>query len=184
MKYLSFQLLSACLLVACQAAPPPGSAGQTSTHEVSATLPSTESPLVPSPAPSTAAPGEVQPVPQFTLSSSRPCVGDSVIVTLVSSPFNRSLIPISLQKAPAASSATNEVGGNKYPATPYEDTVLLGNLSVGPTGEGALTFTLQSQYTTRKGEQLEIEAGQRYLLYWEPRPGAFSYIGDFTPCQP
>jgi hypothetical protein len=43
---------------------------------------------------------------------------------------------------------------------------------------------LQSQYTTRKGEQLEIEAGQRYLLYWEPRPGAFSYIGDFTPCQP
>lgn len=188
MKPLVLKFTLGCVLVvACQAAPPTGSVVQTSTPtpEVSAPLPlpvPTISPQLPSPAPSTAAPGEVQPVPQFTLSSRQPCVGDSLTVTLLSSPFNRSLIPISLQKSPAASAVTTEAGGNKQPPTPYEDTVLLGNLSVSPTGEGAFTFSLQSQYTTRKGEELVIELGQRYSLYWEPRPEAFSYIGDFTAC--
>jgi hypothetical protein len=139
---------------------------------------------LPSPVPSTAAPGEVSSFPQLMLSTSQLCVGEPLTIGLVSPYFNHSLIPISLQKAPAASAATNEVGGNKQPSTPYEDTVLLGDLSVSPTGEGAFTFTLQSQYTTRKGEPLVIESGQRYLLYWEPRPGAFSYIGYFTACQP
>ena len=130
-KRLSAQLVVACLLVACQAASPTGSAVQTPTPEVSAPFPTPQPNVtsqLPSPAPSTAAPGEVSSFPQLMLSTSQLCVGEPLTIGLVASPFNRSLIPISLQKSPPASAATNEVGGNKQPPTPYEDTVLLGDI--------------------------------------------------------
>jgi len=124
--------------------------------------------------------GTVQPV--FSLEPAAPCPGEQVNLKLVSSGFGRSQLPIALFPAPQSQPVDfNTPGGNKYPPPLDSTTVLLGHLSVSPLGTGELRFTLQNSYTTRGGQPVQINNGQRYLLYWQEQPGAFTYITDIAP---
>lgn len=118
----------------------------------------------------------------FSLEPTSPCLGKPVSLTLISSGFERSQLPIALFPVPQSQPIDFETpGGNKYPPPQDSSTVLLGELSVSPLGTGELQFTLQANYVTRGGQHVEIRAGQSYLLYWQERPGAFTYITDIVP---
>lgn len=120
--------------------------------------------------------------PKFQLQPARPCPGEEINLKLVSSGFARGQLPIVLFPAPQSQPVDFETpGGNKYPPPQDSSTALLGELPVSPLGTGELRFSLQNSYTTRGGQAFEIHGGQRYLLYWQARPDAFTYIADIMP---
>lgn len=130
----------------------------------------------------TAAPINSTMQPVFNLDPAAPCPGEEISLKLVSSGFGRSQLPIALFPAPQSLPADFETpGGHKYPPPLHSTTVLLGHLSVSPLGTGELRFTLQNSYITRGGQSVQINNGQRYLLYWQARPDAFTYITDIVP---
>ena len=174
MAGLMLVLMGCCF--ACQTTPLPGA--------------SLEAQTTPSPSPSTAASdAQVAQVETFSLNQEVFCVGEELTLSLTDSNLGRGSIPIILTPAPEAGDSEGSPvldplvpGGNKRPLPLIENMVRLGEMPVSPIGTGSLVFTLAPEYTTPSGERIVLDPDTRYLLYWEPRPGALSFAVSFHTC--
>lgn len=179
MKYISFQLLSVCLLVACQAASPTGSAPQTPTPEVSPTiLPAEDEPIM------TATPSPLNVVPEATAAPptgyfvkivpTTVCIGDTLTFSA------------HLQRAGVKSlfleKDLNREGKVPYFAGPY---VLVQRFDTGENAPIHYSFTLTTPMKDADGEKtLAIQPGKylMHLMYENTEITGVSYI-TVTECN-
>lgn len=119
----------------------------------------------------------------FEVQTSSPYIGDIAKVQVKNLKKEVAKIPFYIQKMPPEiSPEIAGPGGNKQPAVPFDETALLGVFD-SDLEVSVFSFNLDKEYLSRKGDNLVIEPGETYLIYWEPSPRTLSYVGSINACS-